>query len=109
MRNLSPKARHFIDVGIDQLQKSDQIEAWRAWTREHPFRRIDGPVNQATELLPDKIAKFAVSALDALAKDISNRLKGESLPREAVIALKNDLGYIQDIQTELLQDLRARV
>jgi hypothetical protein len=109
MRNPSPKARHFIEVGIGELQKPEIMDPWKTWSREHPFRRIEGSVNQATELLPDRIAKIAVSGLDALAKDISERLKDTSLAREAIIALKNDLGYIQDIETELLQDLRARV
>ncbi len=109
MRNPSLKARHFILVGLEQINGREDAGAWLAWVHENPPERTGGPINQAQKYLPQDVAQIALRGLDALAKHIVQKLENESLDREAAIALENDLGYIQDIETEINQDLRARL
>ncbi len=109
MRNPSPKAREFIRAGISQLSNPDAFSAWVAWEQQHPFIRTQGPINQAAEYLTPKMAHLVLAALAALAKRISHQLDDAGLAREALIALENDLAYIQDIEGEIHQDLRERV
>jgi hypothetical protein len=109
MHNPSPKARSIIQLGIDLLQRREDSEAWVAWSRRHPFVRTDGPVNQAQERMSNELAKIVLSGLGALANHIEQKLGEPSISREEAIAFENDLSYIQDIETEIQEDLRARV
>jgi hypothetical protein len=109
MRNPSPKARQFIQAGIEQLDRREDAEAWRHWSDDNPFQRTPGSVNQAQARMPDALARTVLQGLDALSRRITAQIDGDALDREAKIALENDLGYIEDIKAEIHQDLRERV
>ena len=110
MRNPSPKARYYIEAGIDLLQNRAALEMWKQWAGDHPFKRSEGFLNQEQEYLPNPVAHVVSDGLRALSKKIAHNLETDrSLSREAAISLRNALSYIKDIETEIFEDLRERV
>jgi hypothetical protein len=107
MRSLSPKARFFIEAGLDQLQHPTLKNEWQNWARTHPFVRTGGFVNQAVDSLPRPLAEGVLSGLRALSKGIRDKIDNPATPARDAANLENDLSYIADIESELIRDLRA--
>ncbi|HXQ52300.1 MAG TPA: hypothetical protein VN802_14490 [Stellaceae bacterium] len=108
MRNPSPKARSLIEVAIHRVGNSDLERRWREWSDRHPFRRSPGFVNQEREELPRELAHVVLAGTEVITKELIATLQRQDVSREDAISAENELGFIQEVQKEIYQDLLMR-
>lgn len=96
---LSPTARRFVAIALAQQGDEAQQTAWRVWADG------DDPT------LPSYLAQLAVHALSGMAMRIEQRIADEAVAAAEAAQLENDLGYIADVETVLMdyvqQPMRA--
>ncbi len=109
MRSLSPKARRLIEHGIAALDRSEYRQIWLAWSKEHPSKRSGGPVNQAQDHLPAPLAQIVLAALDRLLVEIGKTAEDPAAPRDIAIRAANELGFIRDLESEVIADLKEEL
>jgi hypothetical protein len=93
MSSLSPTAKRFIGLALDQHGDRGRADEWHAWDAK------------ATAELPPHIAQVAFEALSALVLWADNRIADVDTTSADAARLENDLGYIADIEAVLSDHL----
>jgi hypothetical protein len=94
MLALSPKAIRIVDLAVKRLEIASYQDAW---LKEH---------HDEAELSP-VAARIALVALAALGAYIEIELEKSDLQRERRIIFNNDLWFVSDLMTEILEELTA--